>query len=172
MAPVSLGNTSLLDTLPRELRSKSRNHLEADLLQIQNSNPLQAIQTVVERPDGDEMIVVLEGMIIRAEKHSFICNPKLRIELIDVKVVVRIGYRSLAGLEVPMGPQRQFPVEWLKYDNNLSKDDVRENFFPQNEFVTEVLSSVDQTRLSAVPQNGGIFLDPAEHAFGQVYHVP
>ena len=46
-------NTCLLKTLPIELRSRARNHLEAEHLRTKNPNPLQATQAAMERPDGD-----------------------------------------------------------------------------------------------------------------------
>ena len=168
-------NTSLLNTLPRELRSQARNHLEAELLQTQNPNLLQATKAAMERPDGDQMIGVLaaiKSMTIRAEKHSLTCDPKLRIELGDVKVIHSVGHQSLATLEAPTGRKRYVLVEWLKYDAKWSKEDVGEKLFSRIESITKVISSVDQTRLPAVLQSCGFFHDPAEHAFGQVYNVP
>lgn len=118
------------------------------------------------------VLAAIKSMTIRAEKHSLTVDPKLRMELGDVKVMVSVGHQSLASLETPTGNQRQVLVEWLKHDTKCSKEDVGEKLFSRIESITEILSSANQTRLPAVLQSCGFFHDPAEHAFGQVYNVP
>ena len=168
-------NTNLLNTLPRELRSQARSHLEAELLQTENIDLLQATQAAMKTPDGDQIIGILaaiKSMTIRAEKKSLTCNPKLCMELGDVKVKESVGHHSLASLERYTGDYGWVLVEWLKYDAKCSKEEVGEKLFSRIESITEVLSSADQARLPAVLRSCGFFHDPAQHAFGQVYNVP
>ncbi len=168
-------NTNLLNTLPRELRSQARNHLEAELLQTQNTSWLQATRAAMERPDGDQMIGVLaaiKSMTIRAQKRSLTFDPKLRIELGDVELQGSVGHHTLADIEMPTNSQQRVLVEWLTYDAKCSKEDIGEKLFSRIESITELLSSAHQTRLPAVLQSCGFFHDPANHAFGQVYNVP
>ncbi len=168
-------NTNLLNTLPRELRSQAHNHLETELLQTENIDLLQATQAAMERPDGDQIIAVLaaiKSMTIRADKHLLNCNPKLRIEHGDVKLNESVEHHSLASLETSTGNHRRVLVEWLKYDAKSSKKDFGEKLFSRIESITEVLSSVDLSRLPAVLQSCGFFHDTAQPAFGQVYNVP
>ena len=70
-----------------------------------------------------------------------------------------------------MGSQRQVPVEWLKYDKCI-KEDVGEKPFPRIDSISEILSTVYQTRLPAVLQSWEVFYYFAGHAFGQVHNVP
>ena len=168
-------NTNLLNTLPKELRSQARSHLEAELLQTQNTDLLQATRAAMERPDGDQMIGVLaaiKSMTIRAEKRSLTCDPKLRIELESIRLEKSVGHHSLAIMDSSMSSHQRVVVEWLKYDAKWSKKDVGEKLFSRIESITEVLSSADQCRLPAVLQSCGFFHDPAQHAFGQVYNLP